>query len=145
MKLNLGVGRDALDGWVNVDIKQYAGVNVIWNLNIVPWPFENEQFDEILALDILEHVVDLTAVMDECWRVLQAGGEITIRGPVAGGINHYADPTHLRGFIARSFNYYAANTQPGVEVPLIYGEGRWKLDSVTEDGPNILFKLKRLP
>lgn len=144
MKLNLGVGRDALDGWVNVDIKQYTGVNVIWNLNIVPWPFENEQFDEILALDILEHVVDLTAVMDECWRILQPGGEITIRGPVAGELNHFADPTHLRGFMARSFNYYAANMQPGVEVPLIYGEGRWELTFAHKENLNIWFKLTRL-
>ena len=132
MKLNLGVGREAREGWVNVDWKHYEGVDVLWNLDDTPWPFEDEQFNEILALDIFEHVMDLTSTMDECWRVLQPGGRVMIRGPIAGGPNHYADPTHRRGFTGRSFSYYCANAQTD-DVPLIYGEGHWKQLDIQKD------------
>jgi len=146
MKLNLGVGREARAGWVNVDRQQYEGVDVLWDLDMTPWPWGPCEADEILALDIFEHLMDMTATMDECWRVLKPGGLLKIRGPRAGGVNHYADPTHRRGFTDTSFNYYAANTQKA-DIPLVYGVGRWELVRIigAPGSPNIEFVLRRLP
>jgi len=143
MKLNLGVGRNAREGWVNVDLEQHPGVDVLWDLDMLPWPWGDGEFDEILALDIFEHLDDMTGAMDECWRVLQPGGLMTVRVPVAGGPNHYDDPTHRRGFTKRSFNYYCPGTQG--PNPLIYGRGCWKLASVTLEFANLVFVLRRLP
>jgi len=146
MKLNLGVGRKAREGWVNVDRQQYPGVDVLWDLDDTPWPWDWRVFDEILALDIFEHLDDMTGAMDECWRVLKPGGLLRVRGPRAGGVNHYADPTHRRGFADTSFDYYAANAQH-TDAPLIYGVGRWELVRVIGEpgSPNIEFLLRRLP
>jgi predicted SAM-dependent methyltransferase len=146
MKLNLGVGRDSREGWVNVDRQQYEGVDKLWDLDFTPWPWGRCEADEILALDIFEHLMDITAAMDECWRVLAPGGTLRVRGPRAGGVNHYADPTHRRGFTDTSFDYYAANTQH-TDTPLVYGVGRWELVRIigAPGSPNIEFVLRRLP
>ena len=144
MKLNLGVGREAREGWVNVDWQDYPGVNVRWDLNVTPWPFNDGSFDEILAFDIMEHLTDFTSAMDECWRVLQPSGLMTIRGPMAGGPNHHDDPTHVRGFTERSLNYYCPGTQLGT-TPLLYGTGRWELKRSWTGGANIHYALRRLP
>lgn len=145
MRLNLGVGRDALDAWVNVDMQHYEGVDMLWDLDKTPWPFEDQNAEEIQALDIFEHLLDLTSAMDECWRVLKPGGGLTLRVPVAGGPNHYADPTHRRGFTKDSMGYYCANVQEYEDMPLIYGAGRWELCRQVERGANWLFLLRRLP
>jgi len=144
MKLNLGVGREALVGWVNVDRQQYAGVDVLWDLDFTPWPWGDGEATEILALDIFEHLMDMTAAMDECWRVLAPGGKMTARVPIAGGPNHYADPTHRRGFTERSFNYYCPGTQ-NTATPLVYGIGRWELVSIGPRFANLIAVLRRLP
>ena len=143
MKLNLGVGREAREGWVNVDMQSNPGVDVLWDLDDTPWPWGDSEFDEILALDIFEHLDDMTGAMDECWRVLQVGGLMTVRVPVAGGPNHYDDPTHKRGFTPASFNYYCPGTQGS--NPLIYGRGRWELVGSELQFANLQFVLRRLP
>ena len=142
MKLNLGAGLDIQAGWVNVDRQQRPGVDVVWDLDVLPWPWTDGEATEIRALDILEHLDDMTATMDECWRVLQVGGMMRVRVPVAGGPNHYDDPTHKRGFTPNSFNYYCPATQG--DNPLVYGRGRWKLVRRQDQGANLAFVLRRL-
>ena len=144
MKLNLGVGRESLEGWLNVDLQQYPGVDKLLDLDDVPWPWDDQSFDEIKAFDILEHVDDIVAVMSECWRVLQPGEQMTIRGPVWGGPNHRDDPTHRCGFTERSFNYWCPAMQPS-KPPLLYGIGTWEMVRVWVIHANIHFRLRRLP
>jgi len=44
-------------------------------------PFENNFFDTVFVLDILEHVKDLDKTLDEIKRVLKANGSIILSGP----------------------------------------------------------------
>lgn len=39
-----------------------------------PWPFEDQSFDTIVALAMLEFVPELDETLDELWRVLRPGG-----------------------------------------------------------------------
>ena len=47
MKLNLGCGRDIREGYVNLDKAGLDGVDVVHDLNVFPYPFEDNEFDEI--------------------------------------------------------------------------------------------------
>ena len=47
-------------------------------------PFEDESFDAILFLDVLEHVVDQKAVISEIQRVLKPGGTLILSVPHRG-------------------------------------------------------------
>lgn len=46
------------------------------------------QFDVVLALDILEHVVDVFGFMAHCNRILKPGGTMLIRVPNIGYVKH---------------------------------------------------------
>lgn len=39
-----------------------------------PWPFEDQSFDAVVALAMLEFVPELDEALDELWRVLRPGG-----------------------------------------------------------------------
>ena len=47
-------------------------------------PFDDESFDAVLFLDVLEHVVDQKAVIAEIQRVLQPGGTLILSVPHRG-------------------------------------------------------------
>ncbi len=44
-------------------------------------PFENDFFDKVFVLDVLEHIEDLDSAMKEIKRVLKTQGEIILSGP----------------------------------------------------------------
>ena len=54
MKLNLGCGDDIKKGYVNIDVRNLPGVNIVGD--VCNLPFEKNSIDEILALDVYEHV-----------------------------------------------------------------------------------------
>ena len=50
-------------------------------MNAEKLKFKNESFDEVYALDVLEHVDNLKRVIDEMDRVLKVGGKFIINIP----------------------------------------------------------------
>ena len=46
-KLNLGAGKDIRRDYVNHDIADIDGIDVVHNLNNFPWPWGEDRFDEI--------------------------------------------------------------------------------------------------
>lgn len=63
--------------------------------------------DEILALDVLEHVsAEIAPWLDECWRLLRPGGLLDVRLPAWDNPLSYRDPTHLRTFHRETFFYW---------------------------------------
>lgn len=108
-KLNLGCGNDIKEGFVNLDIAQLDGVDVVWDLNESPLPFENETFVYIECNDILEHI-DLLKIMPELHRCLAKGGEIKIRVPHFTSRFNYIDPTHINRFSIQTFEFFLENS-----------------------------------
>ncbi len=96
MKLNLGCGRDIREGWTNVDRFPGPGVDVVADLDDLPFP--DGSAEHVYASHVLEHVVDFAATWQEIHRVLAVGG--TLHGRVPYGLN--TDPFHVRYFDERS-------------------------------------------
>ena len=93
-----------------VDIRDFDGaVDVVHDLNQIPWPFEDNTFDEIVAIHLVEHLDSLLDFMNEAWRVLAPGGAVYIVTPEAGSnfdLTH-SDPTHVRCFRRHTWiNYF---------------------------------------
>ncbi len=44
-------------------------------------PYGDGSFSGVLLHDVLEHVLDWRAVLSECWRVLEPGGVLYVKGP----------------------------------------------------------------
>lgn len=105
-KIVLGSGDKTRDNAVNVDITKYDKVDLIWDLEIMPWPFEDNSFDEVWAEDIIEHVDDPFSMMEEIYRVCKDGAKVHIVGPHFMSANLPADLTHKRGFNERTFDHF---------------------------------------
>lgn len=80
-KLNLGCGEDIRKGYINLDNVKIKGVDIIHDLNVFPWPFEDNYFDEIYSRESLEHVNDLFKTMKEIHRITKNNAKIIIIVP----------------------------------------------------------------
>jgi SAM-dependent methyltransferase len=106
-RLNLGCGLDIRKGHVNMDILALKGIDVVHDLNKIPYPFKDNEFDVIFASHVLEHVDDLVKVMAELKRICKNGARIIIRGPHFSSGLGYRDPTHKRLFSIFTFDYFS--------------------------------------
>lgn len=108
--LNLGCGRFPKPGFVNVDWAANPGVDVVHDLSVRPWPFPDRRFEHVEADHVLEHLPEVFDTMAEIHRILEPGGQATIRVPhFSRGFSH---PEHKRGFDA-TFPYYFDPAFPG--------------------------------
>jgi SAM-dependent methyltransferase len=95
-RINFGCGQFPMPGWVNVDVDPRSQADVFHDLERLPYPFENDSADEIVASHVLEHLHQPFAAMAEFARILRPGGQLTVRVPhFSRGFTH-AD--HKRGF-----------------------------------------------
>lgn len=96
-KLNLGCGHVHKQGYLNVDISEQCNPDIQHDLNCVPWPFQDNQFELVEVDHVLEHIsVDLRLVIQELYRIMQNRALLIIRVPhFSRGFTHW---DHKRGF-----------------------------------------------
>lgn len=108
-KLNLGCGKDIKPGWINLDSASISGVDVVHDIEKLPLPFKDNEFDEILAQDILEHV-EYIPVLKDLHRILKPGGKLAMRVPHFTSRNNFTDPTHKKLFSIRTMEFFVKDT-----------------------------------
>lgn len=104
--LNLGCGQKRLNGAINLDRVAAVNPDVVHDIDKFPWPFEENQFNEVLANDVIEHCSDVVATMEEIHRVSQSGAVVRITTPHFSSANSFIDPTHRYHFSYFSFHYF---------------------------------------
>jgi SAM-dependent methyltransferase len=110
-KLHLGCGKHILEGYVNVDAAPISGVDLVHDLKKFPWPFQDGQFEEVIAVDVLEHLPDTIRTMEELYRTTKPGGLVHIRVPYFNSWDASCDPTHVRFFNENSFDFFDPKTE----------------------------------
>lgn len=140
--LNLGCGNKPAVGAINHDRTQHAPfVDVSHDLNVYPWPWPDNCFDVILAMDVLEHLDSFISFFNECWRIMQPSGIVTVQTPRWDSVNVAIDPTHRRGYHPESFDYLDPNTGWGSKYPM-YTDRKWTKIGVFQDDGNLMAKLQ---
>lgn len=109
--LNLGSGRKKIDGAVNLDVVSSTAPDVVHDLNVYPWPFERDTFDEVVANDVIEHLVDVIKTMEELHRICRPHATVKVTVPHYSCANAFADPTHKHYFSSFSFSYFTDEHQ----------------------------------
>ncbi len=85
--VEFGPGRNPREDaniFVDLDPKLIKGLRnpIVWDLNKLPLPFENDSIDKIYLDSVVEHLdVPLALFMKEIWRILKYGGEAELLLP----------------------------------------------------------------
>lgn len=105
-RLNIGSGKDYLEGWVNADSRVACNPDDVVILGTGMLPYPDDSFDEVRAFNVLTQIAEPEAfkvAMNELWRVTR--GIIHIRVPNAAHISAYQDPMDVRRFTDQTFTY----------------------------------------
>ena len=85
-----------------LDINPNHQPDVEWDLTRLPLPFQDEEFDEIHAYEVLEHTGQqgdfkfFFAQFSDFWRILKPGGRLVGSCPASGSPWVWGDPSHSR-------------------------------------------------
>lgn len=104
--LELGCGFNKTPGAFGVDVIPGSQADLIHDLNLFPYPFDDSTWDRIICLDVLEHVEDVVRTIEEIWRIAKPDAVVEISGPFMSSVHYHTDPTHRRAFTSRSFDYF---------------------------------------
>lgn len=109
--LNLGCGTKHRADAVNLDVTSDTNPDVVHDLNVRPWPFESDSFEQVFAHDVIEHLDDVVRTFEEVHRVCRPGAVVTITVPHFSSPNAFTDPTHRHYFGYFSCSYFTGEHQ----------------------------------
>jgi SAM-dependent methyltransferase len=104
--IDLGCGRRPTPGTFGLDTVTLPGVDVVARLDARYLPFATGTVEGAYALNVLEHLDDLPAVMTEIHRVLAHGALLWVEVPYFSSPRAWADPTHRRAFTYTTFEHF---------------------------------------
>jgi len=130
MKLNLGCGSKILNGFTNVDKYNAYKPDIVHDLEIFPYPFDENSVDEIILSHVLEHIGQVPEIFNniikELYRICKNDTLIKIAVPHPRHDDFISDPTHVRPITVLGLSLYdkelnkiwekdnAANTPLGI-------------------------------
>ncbi len=102
--LNLGCGFKPKRGFVNVDKYDNCKPDVVHDLNVFPYPWDENSIDGIEMIHTLEHLDDWWGAFCECARILKPGGRLQINVPDDSSTAALAYRDHNHIFFVGSFH-----------------------------------------
>lgn len=105
-KLNLGAGTVILEDFINLDCTQIPGIDLVHDLNVYPWPFEDNSFEYVIAEDLIEHLDNPMTAIEEIHRITTANGIVEIQVPYWNSWSANTDLSHRHRFTEHSFDYF---------------------------------------
>jgi predicted SAM-dependent methyltransferase len=138
LRLNLGCGNALRKDHLNVDVEKAPGVDKVWNLNKLPYPFKEDSVDGILMDAILEHLDNPYDVMREIWRICKPGAKIFITVPHFSSFQTWSDLTHKRAFAHSSLSCFRPKKANKQSSLINYQKEKFEVDARIKFG-----KIKR--
>ena len=126
--LDVGCGNQKRPHAIGVDCNPNTSADIIHDLNVFPYPFEDSVFDEIYADNVMEHLDNVIRVMEELHRISQPNGRIKVIVPYFRSQWACIDPTHKHYFTADSFNYFDPSHM--MHTRYNYSAVKYKVESV---------------
>jgi len=106
MKLNIGCGNKAIDGYIGVDKFQCIAADYICDIENEKLPFEDNSVDAIIMDNVIEHFSDIPKVINELIRVSKKGCVIKVITPHFSALSSWVDPTHVHHLSYFSFDHF---------------------------------------
>lgn len=105
------------EGWTGVDYVGTDATDVVHDLTVYPWPFDDNSVDEARCSHYIEHtphevivngepIDGLIAFMNELHRILKPGAKCQVIAPYYSSMRAWQDPTHRRAISEMTFHYF---------------------------------------
>lgn len=104
--LDIGCGKKKVPGAIGIDFNGNLEADVVHDLNVFPYPFNDEEFNEVHILGTLFLLNDSVKVMEEIYRVCKTGGEVVVVQPYFRSVWNYVDPWIKNFGTVHSFAFY---------------------------------------
>ncbi len=112
-RLNVGCGRNILEGWINLDNSDLPGIDIKFDLEQckhTPIPLPDDSVDEFLLSHVIEHINGAMPLMQELYRIAKPEALCTILVPFGSSDDAWEDPSHVRPYFTGSFAYFCQPT-----------------------------------
>jgi predicted SAM-dependent methyltransferase len=156
---NKRLASDGTKDWSNLttlDYNEDHKPDVVWDLMELPLPFPDQEFDEIHAYEVLEHLGQqgdyklFFSQFSEFWRLLKPNGYFFATCPSRNSVWAYGDPSHTRIIQLEQLVFLSQNEykkQVG-KTPMSDFRNIYKADFEVvfqeDDGETIRFVLQRI-
>ena len=110
--LDVGCGQNKFPGAIGIDANRLSHADVIHDLGSLPYPFRDNEFDEIVCRHVIEHVPDVMGFVSELHRICKPAGRIRIVTPHYSNPDWATDPTHRNHFNSYSFTCFMPDRTP---------------------------------
>lgn len=104
--MDVGCGINKYPGAIGIDRIAGTAADVLCDLDHFPWPLQDESFDQVRAVHVIEHVADVIRTMEEFHRLLRPGGLLYIATPHYTDFSSFCDPTHRWHLNSFSLRYF---------------------------------------
>jgi len=129
IRLDIGGGNNPNPGFVNIDILPLPKVDIVWDLEVTPWPLPDESVITATASHVLEHINPhkgvFINVMNEIWRVLKPEGQFAFVVPHGESPGYIQDPTHCNQINETTMHYFDPLSQTNLYQ--FYRPKPWKI------------------
>lgn len=105
--IDIGCGKVKLPGSIGID---YNNGDIHHDLNVFPYPFEDNSFDVVYSRHCLEHLDRPEKVIEELYRICKPDGILDIIVPYFAGYDAY-HPTHRTFWNYHSFDIWCPEKQ----------------------------------
>ena len=83
LKLNLGCGKEKIEGCVNIDVEPSCNPDLVLDFIRDPLPYKEDEVDRIYLFHVIEHIPEVfhEKLLEEIRRVLKWDGKVYIAYP----------------------------------------------------------------
>lgn len=110
IRLDLGCGRHKQRGFVGMDMLDLPGVDIVWDVEDIPWPLPDECVVVVMASHLVEHLnphkMGFVKFMNEVWRVCRPDAKFAISMPYCTSPGFFQDPTHCNPCNEATWAYF---------------------------------------
>ncbi|PYP82574.1 MAG: methyltransferase type 11 [Blastocatellia bacterium AA13] len=104
--LDIGCGTNKHSGSIGLDVNPRTAADIIHDLDDLPYPFDDDRFDQIVGNHVIEHVNNPMGVMCELHRITRHGGLIKLLVPHWTNPDFASDLTHRNHLNSYSFRTF---------------------------------------